>query len=62
MKKDLSRKPQNINSLFWYYEEPGGLTMVHKIEDNEGKYLRTDQFIISWQKILASVNRLKKNN
>jgi len=60
MKKNLSRNPQNITPNFWYYEEPEGLMIVHRIENNEGEYIRTDQILIPWREILNSVKRYIK--
>ena len=58
-KKDLSRKPQNITKELWYYEEKGGFNIVHEIRES-GRFIRTDQILISWRKILNSVKRLNK--
>lgn len=48
----------SISEHLWYYEEKKGITIVYEIHDREtGKYMRTDQFMIPWKKLLESVNR-----
>ena len=51
-----SPNPQDIDKRTWYYEENAGLFVIHEIRDGE-KYIRTDQFIIPWRMVLASVKR-----
>ena len=50
-------KPMTINEHLWYYEEKKGINIVYEILDEKGKYIRTDQFMIPWKKLLESVNR-----
>lgn len=55
-KEKLSREPQNIDKHNWYYEEYSGITVVHEVIV-KGKLVQTDQFKISWKKLLASCER-----
>jgi hypothetical protein len=55
-KSELSLEPQNITSELWYYEQKKGILIVHRIT-NKDRYIRTDQILIPWKKILASVDR-----
>ena len=57
--KNLSLKPQNINDKNWYYEEPEGLELIHRVS-HEGKYLQTDNIIIPWNMIKKSLERKEK--
>ncbi len=50
-------EPVNINDHLWYYEEKKGITVVYEILDKNENYIRTDQFMIPWKKLLESVNR-----
>lgn len=50
-------EPQTIDRNTWFYEEPRGLLVVHEARDADGGYLRTDQFVIPWRKVVASVRR-----
>lgn len=52
-----SREPMLVNNEVWYYEMPKGLLVVHEIRTDDGKYVRTDQFLIPWRSIMASVYR-----
>jgi hypothetical protein len=54
--KHLSRRPQNVTPILWYYEEKGGLNIVHEIR-HEGNLVRTDQIKIPWRKIRKSMER-----
>ena len=50
--------PMNVSEHLWYYEEKKGITIVYEIYDRKtGGYIRTDQFMIPWKKLLESVNR-----
>lgn len=51
---ELSRNPQNIIEQCWYYEEPGGIEIIHELPERIGKPLRIK---ISWRKLIASVKR-----
>ena len=53
----LRDDPTSISEHLWYYEEKKGITIVYEILDKNGKYMRTDQFMIPWKKLLESVNR-----
>ena len=59
-KYNLSPKPQMINKNLWYYEEDKGLLFVHRIINDLGRTIITDQFAIPWRKILTSVTRYQK--
>ena len=54
----LRLEPMSVNENLWYYEEKRGITVVHRVFDEETKqYLQTDLFVIPWKKLLESVNR-----
>ena len=55
-KAKLSLQPQEITKTMWYYEEKKGIKVIYEIYVN-GVYNRTDQFVIPWKKICASVKR-----
>jgi len=54
-----SLDPQNVSATDWYYEEQGGMLVVHEVRDEAGLYLQTDQFKIPWRMIEASLKRIK---
>jgi len=56
----LSRNPQEVTERLWYYEETGGLNIVHEIVDGKGDYVRTDQIIIPWAMIRQSLKRKER--
>jgi hypothetical protein len=58
-RKHLSLAPQDVTPELWYYEDRRGIAILHEIRDGK-KYLRTDEIVIPWQKILASVKRYQK--
>lgn len=60
MKKHLSNNPQNITPELWYYEENAGINIVHDII-HESKHLRTDQIIIPWRKLKATMHRYNRS-
>lgn len=49
-----------INEHLWYYEVKKGINIVYEILDGNGNFIRTDQFMIPWKKLLESVNRKYK--
>lgn len=54
----LSLKPQTVSDSCWYYEERKGIQIIYEIRDkNTDAYIRTDQILIPWRKIIASVKR-----
>ncbi len=55
-KRKLSLEPQNVTKELWYYEEPKGILIVHEIY-SKNEYLRTDQLLIPWKMIRASLKR-----
>lgn len=57
----LSRDPQDVTPQLWYYEEKRGLLIVHEIRDAKtDAFIRTDQTLIPWRMIKASVKRAPK--
>ncbi len=54
-----SRDPQRIDDSTWYYEGRSGLTIVHE-HRKDGVYIGTDQFKVSWSKLMASARRCGK--
>jgi hypothetical protein len=57
--KHLSMFPQQITDDCWYYEEPKGLVIMHRIYAHN-IYLKTDRIVIPWSKIRKSLNRKDK--
>lgn len=57
--KAVTSEPQTVTKHLWYYEEPRGLLMVYEIRDATGGYIRSDQILIPWRKVLASVKRFQ---
>ena len=62
--KGLRSTPINITDELWYYEEKGGVCIVHEIRVKpeetgiyQDNYIRTDQIFIPWKKLLESVSR-----
>jgi len=53
----FSLNPQEVTKRLWYYEETGGLNIVHEIIDGKEDYIRTDQIIIPWAMIRQSLKR-----
>ncbi len=54
----------NITDELWYYEERGGVRIIHEIRVKpeetgiyQGDYVRTDQILIPWKRLLESVRR-----
>ena len=54
----ISRNPQRINKLAWYYENKRGIEICYQIFIND-KYLRTDSIRIPFHKLNRSLNRMK---
>ena len=59
----LSLNPQILRTtkFVWYYEERGGLNIIHQIMHN-GIYLRTDNFTIPWSMIKKSLGRKEEKH
>ena len=55
----LSLDPHEITPDVWYYEDPKGIELVHRITV-KGIYIRTDSIVIPWRKIEASFKRYDK--
>lgn len=55
-----SLKPQNVDSDTWYYEEKRGILVVHQTRDANGKWVKTDQFLIRWPMLRASLARQRR--
>lgn len=57
LKSKLSLEPQMVSRTTWYYEERGGILVVHETRDKNGGFIQTDQFRIPWRKLVASLRR-----
>lgn len=57
---NLLRAPTDVDDNTWFYEEMGGLLVVHQVIDNSGQHLSTDTFTIPWRKIQAALKRRGK--
>jgi hypothetical protein len=53
----LSLYPQKINNFNWYYEEHGGICVIHEVRDENGEHTKTDRFMIPWHKLRKSLKR-----
>ncbi len=51
---ELSYRPQNISKETWYYEEHGGLEVIHELPERIGQPLHIK---IPWRKVVVSVSR-----
>ncbi len=58
--KFLSRTPKHISENIWFYHESKGIKIIHEIRLSDGTYIRTDQFIISWQNIFEAIKDFKR--
>jgi len=56
--KHLSNKPKGIkgNPHAWWYEEAGGIEIIHEILV-AGDYKRTDHILIPWKQIRTALER-----
>lgn len=54
----LSRFPQSINNVSWYYEEKHCIDIVYEARDKQGKYLFTDHIKIPKWKLIRSLKRM----
>lgn len=57
-KRSISLEPQTVAGSTWYYETRGGLQVVHEVR-RQGMFVQTDQVLIPWRMILASVRRYR---
>jgi hypothetical protein len=64
--KDLKLTPHQLTKEVdqhggetWWYEEPGGICIVHEIYD-QGVHERTDLIKIPWRSIRAALQRKDK--
>jgi hypothetical protein len=53
----LSLNPQHVATDCWYYEERRGINVVKEIRTPQGDYIRTEQFVIPWRMLQASLAR-----
>lgn len=56
----LSREAQHIDEDNWYYEETKGILLFHNVYDNLGSFLRTENFLIPWNKMGTSFRRYSR--
>ncbi len=52
----ITLAPQNVDRHTWYYEERKGLLVVREVRGKDG-YVCTEQFVIPWKMVAASVKR-----
>lgn len=57
--KDLQSEPHNAKdkSNWWWYEEPAGIYIQHKVTDEDGNYSRHSSTLIKWTSIRAALRR-----
>jgi len=53
----LSASPQRIDDRNWYYEENGGIDLLHQIYDENDVLLKTDVIRIPWKMLRKSLQR-----
>jgi len=56
MNDDLELKPHNINPIWWWYEESGGICVVHGVGGNASENMVN----IPWRSIRAALRRKDK--
>jgi hypothetical protein len=52
--------PILIDGDSWYYEERGGIKVVHEARTPAGQFIQTDQFLIPWKKLTKSLRHRPK--
>jgi len=53
-----SRHAHLLAGNTWFYDDTGGLIIVHEIRDEKtGAYLRTEQIKMRWQSVMAAAKR-----
>jgi hypothetical protein len=52
-----SLHPHGVDRHTWFYDETGGLLIVHEIHDDKGRYIQTEHIKIRWQSIMAAAKR-----
>lgn len=55
-----SNIPQHIRKASWFYDDKKGILVVSEARTKDDVYIQTDQFIISWRKVLAAARRCGK--
>ncbi len=61
-RREPSPKPKSIRGFkdtAWWYEDRGGILIVHEIRDATGSFVRTDQFRIPWSQLEAAHKRCR---
>ncbi len=54
-KRKHNSGPIHIDKYSWYYEELGGIKVVHEARTPVGQFIQTDQFLIPWKKLAMSL-------
>ena len=54
--KNGSNKPKKITDEAWWYEDAGGISVIHELRTN-GHYIRTDTLRIPWHKLMLAAKR-----
>lgn len=52
-----SKHPHHIDNQTWFYDDTGGMLIVREVRDENDNYLRTEQFKIRWQSVMAAAKR-----
>ena len=58
----LSNSPQHVDEDTWFYEERRGILVVRRVYNAGGEFVQTEQFMIPWSKLRASLNRKDGDN
>ena len=53
----LDRKPRDVDSDNWVYDDNKGVLLVHRCRKKNGSYIQTDQVTIPWRTIRAALKR-----
>ena len=53
-----SNEPQTVDRLTWYYENNRSITVVRKMRNSIGEYIKTEQFDIPLSMLEKSIKRI----
>lgn len=51
-------EPHNISDTVWWYEDHGGIDVIHHIRV-DGRWVRTDQIRIPWRTLIPAMERCR---
>lgn len=53
----MKTSPTNINKTTWFYDDEGGIDVIHEARTPEGDYIRTDHILIPWRLLREALAR-----